>query len=63
MRTRERGQTPRPLARFSVEELAAELGLGRQTVYAGLRNGSIPSVRVGKRFIIPRAVIARWLRT
>ena len=47
----------------SVEELAGELGLSRQSVYGALRNGSIPSIRVGKRFILPRVAIAEWLRS
>jgi len=47
----------------SVDELARELRLSRQSVYVGLRNGTIPSVRVGKRFILPRAAIGDWLRS
>jgi excisionase family DNA binding protein len=47
----------------SVEELAAELGISRATAYAALRNRSIPSIRIGKRFVIPRAAIAEWLRS
>jgi len=46
----------------SVDELANELGISRQSAYAGLRQGKIPSIRLGKRFIIPRAAIAEWLR-
>jgi excisionase family DNA binding protein len=47
----------------SVEELAAELGISRATAYVGLRNRRIPSIRIGKRFVIPRAAIAEWLRS
>jgi excisionase family DNA binding protein len=47
----------------SVEELAAELGISRQSVYVGLRNGTIPSIRLGKRFILPRSAIADWLKS
>ena len=43
------------------EELALTLGVSRQGVYLGLRNGSIPSIRLGKRFVIPRAAIKNWL--
>jgi hypothetical protein len=28
-----------------------------------LRRGIIPHIRIGKRFILPRAAIAEWLRT
>jgi excisionase family DNA binding protein len=47
----------------NVDELARELGLGRLTVYAALRNGTIPSIRVGKRYILPRSAIAEWLKS
>ena len=47
----------------SVEDLAEAIGLGRQATYEGLRTGKIPSIRVGKNYVIPRAAIAEWLRT
>lgn len=50
-------------ATISPNELAAMLGLSRQGVYVGLRNGNIPSIRLGKRFVIPRAAIEQWLQT
>jgi excisionase family DNA binding protein len=46
----------------SVDELANELGISRQSAYAALRLGKIPSIRLGKRFIIPRSAIAEWLK-
>lgn len=45
----------------SVDELAKHLNIGRTAAYAGLRNGRIPSIRVGRKFVIPRAAIQRWL--
>lgn len=47
----------------SVDELAHEIGVSRAAVYKGLRAGTIPSIRLGKRFILPRAAIARWLES
>jgi excisionase family DNA binding protein len=47
----------------SVDALAEYLGLGRVSTYAGLRDGTIPSIRVGKRYILPRTAIQEWLRT
>jgi excisionase family DNA binding protein len=47
---------------LNVDELAKELGIGRAIVYRGLRDGTIPSLRVGKRFILPKAAINEWLR-
>jgi excisionase family DNA binding protein len=47
----------------SVDALAEYIGLSRHSTYVGLRDGSIPSIRLGKRFIIPRAAIEEWLKT
>jgi excisionase family DNA binding protein len=47
----------------SVDELAGMLGINRQRVYAGLRDGQIPSIRLGRRFLLPRDAINSWLRT
>jgi excisionase family DNA binding protein len=47
----------------SVDELAKEIGISRNATYSGLRRGIIPSIRIGKRFILPRAAISEWLRT
>jgi len=47
----------------SVDELAKELRISRQAAYAALHRGIIPSIRIGKRFVLPRAAIAEWLRT
>ena len=47
----------------SVDELAAELGLNRAGTYKGLRDGTIPSIRLGKRFVIPKAAISKWLES
>jgi excisionase family DNA binding protein len=45
------------------DQLFEELGICRAVGYKGLREGTIPSIRIGKRFIIPRAAIAEWLKT
>jgi excisionase family DNA binding protein len=47
---------------FIYDALAEELGIGRQAVYAGLRSGTIPSIRMGKRFILPKSAIQEWLK-
>jgi excisionase family DNA binding protein len=47
----------------SVDALAAEIGLSRQSTYEGLRKGTIPGIRLGKRWVLPRSAIAVWLRT
>jgi excisionase family DNA binding protein len=49
-------------ATYSPEELQYMLGVSRRKVYDGLNSGAIPNIRLGKRFIIPRASIQDWLR-
>jgi excisionase family DNA binding protein len=44
---------------LTVEDVAARLGIGRNAAYEAVRDGSIPSLRFGRRYLIPRAVIAR----
>ena len=45
----------------SVEEAAAMLGLARPTVYAAVKRGEIPAVRIGDRVLIPKAALRRML--
>lgn len=47
----------------SVESLASEIGLSRASTYTGLNNGTIPSIRIGKRFVLPKAAISKWLES
>jgi excisionase family DNA binding protein len=55
-------KAPDATATFSsVDELASYIGLGRTNTYAALRNGKIPSIRIGKKFVIPRSAIKKWL--
>ncbi len=45
----------------SVDELARHLRISRAKTYQELRAGNIPSIRLGRRFILPRAAISIWL--
>lgn len=47
----------------SVAELASDIGLSERSTRAALRRGQIPHIRIGRRFILPKAAIAEWLRT
>jgi excisionase family DNA binding protein len=40
-------------------EAAAALGVDPRTVTAGVENGTIPSVRLGRRLVIPREKFLR----
>jgi excisionase family DNA binding protein len=46
---------------LTVEEAARALGCGRNAAYQGVRRGEIPSIRIGKRLLVPRAALERLL--
>ena len=43
-------------------EVAQLLGIGRNSIYALLRSGSLRSIRGGKLFKIPRAALEEYLQ-
>ena len=45
----------------SVEDVQAMLHIGRNAAYALLQSGAISTVRVGKRYIIPKASVIDFL--
>jgi excisionase family DNA binding protein len=51
---------PEP-ATFTVVEAAALLKIGRNTAYTAVANGTIPSIRVGRRILIPRHQLLKML--
>jgi hypothetical protein len=46
---------------FTVDEFREIFRLSRAASYAAVANGSVGSVRIGRRVIIPRGVIERLL--
>ena len=46
---------------YSVDEVAALLGIARSVAYECVRNGSIPATRVGRRWLVPRKRFHAWL--
>ncbi len=40
---------------LTIEETAALLGIGRGAAYQAARTGDIPTLRVGKRVLVPKA--------
>jgi excisionase family DNA binding protein len=46
----------------TVDEAARRLGLGRNATYEAVRKGEVPAIRIGKRWLIPVAVLDRMLR-
>jgi excisionase family DNA binding protein len=51
-RDNDRGRDDLP-ATLTVEEAARYLRISRALAYEGVRNGSIPSWRIGRRVLIP----------
>ena len=48
---------------YSVEEAAAALGIGRSLAFELVRRGELPTVRLGRRRVIPRQLLADWLES
>jgi excisionase family DNA binding protein len=46
---------------FTVEEARYRLGLSRGGCYEAIRRGEIPSIRIGKRILIPKSALLRLL--
>ena len=46
---------------MTVDEAAHALGLSRNSCYQAVETGAIPSIRIGKRILIPRFALERLL--
>ena len=46
---------------YSVTELVKLLGIGRSKAYELVRSGTIPSLRLGRRIVIPKLALSRFL--
>lgn len=46
---------------FTVEEAATLLGISRSFAYEAVQRGEIPSMRIGKRILVPKAALQRLL--
>ncbi len=52
--------TPEPEV-LSVDQASALLHVGRNSIYEAIRRGEFPAVRIGKRILIPRVALQRFL--
>lgn len=50
-----------PTLLISVRDAARELGIGRDTAYALVREGRLRSISVGRRILVPRAELERFV--
>lgn len=46
---------------LTVDEVGPLLGISRQSAYKGVHSGEIPSLRVGRRYVIPMASLLKAL--
>ena len=46
---------------YSIEDGAAQLGIGRTLMFDLVRRGSVPSIKVGKRRLIPARALSEWV--
>jgi excisionase family DNA binding protein len=46
---------------MTVEATGTALGISRTTAYEGVASGEIPSIRVGRRLLVPTAAVRRML--
>ena len=46
---------------LTVEEVAATLGISRAFAYEAVRRGEIPSIRIGRRVLVPRAALEKLI--
>ncbi len=56
-----RNPPPRRRLTLTVEEAAQLLGISRASAYEAIRRREIPSLRIGKRILIPRSQLERLI--
>ncbi len=49
-------------ATLTIAEAAKALGIGRNQAYEAAQCGQIPSIRIGRRVLVPRVAFERMLR-
>jgi excisionase family DNA binding protein len=48
-------------ATITVEQAAKALGISRNAAYAGVKANEIPSIRIGRRVLVPKIAFERML--
>ena len=46
---------------LSVEECAKRLGIGRNLCYDRVKTGEIPVIKIGRRLLVPRRALDKFL--
>ncbi|RVC57681.1 helix-turn-helix domain-containing protein [Mesorhizobium sp.] len=48
-------------ATITIVEAAHRLGIGRNQAYEAAKRGEIPSIKIGKRLLVPKAALDKML--
>jgi len=56
-------RTTRKKTTLTVEEAASVLGLSRSAAYAAAKRGDLPTIRLGRRYLVSAPVLLRLLTT
>ncbi|MGF1628288.1 MAG: helix-turn-helix domain-containing protein [Kiloniellaceae bacterium] len=46
---------------INVEEAARRLGIGRAAAYEAAKRGDLPTIKIGRRLLVPKAAFERML--
>jgi excisionase family DNA binding protein len=46
---------------YTVEQASKLLGIGRNNGYQAVRRGELPTIKIGKRLLVPKAALDRLL--
>jgi excisionase family DNA binding protein len=47
---------------LSIADVAASTGIGRTKVYAAIKGGELPTIKIGKRTLVLADDLKAWLR-
>jgi excisionase family DNA binding protein len=48
-------------ATYTVEEAGRKLGISRNSAYEAARSGQLPTIRIGRLLLVPKAALDRML--
>jgi excisionase family DNA binding protein len=46
---------------YTIDEAAKIIGIARVSAYAAVHDGTIPTIKIGKRLLVPKAALERLL--
>jgi excisionase family DNA binding protein len=46
---------------YTVPEVQFKLKISKSTVYAAIRDGRLPSLRLGRKVLVPKEALRAWL--